>query len=177
MRPERALLLLELEQEKALSRSELLNFAKFSPLREMGVQVRRLNSHEVVEIRTEQVFAGWHLASERAPKVSSIRKFGIKFDRDLLGMIGGVSSNKTLGGTVRGSSSLRVKHPIANLEDLLETVLDLFSRDDYKKAWPEIDNISPIHFVQSLTRALRFGVIKDMTLLNGIAATSLGPMS
>jgi uncharacterized protein (TIGR04141 family) len=92
-------------------------------------------------------------------------------------MIGGVSSNKTLGGTVRGSSSLRVKHPIANLEDLLETVLDLFSRDDYKKAWPEIDKISPIHFVQSFTRALRFGVIKDMTLLNGIAATSLGSMS
>jgi hypothetical protein len=40
MRPECPLLLLELKQERALSRREALNVAKFSPRREVGVQVR-----------------------------------------------------------------------------------------------------------------------------------------
>lgn len=108
------------------------------------VALNALKSDEVVEIRVEQVFASWHLASERAPRASSIRKFGIQFDRDLLGMIGGVSSSKALAGSIRGSSSLRVKYPVHKLTDLLEIALDLFARDDYKKAWPEIDNISPV---------------------------------
>jgi hypothetical protein len=30
------------------------------------------------------VFAKWHLASERAPRASSVDEFGVEFDRDLI---------------------------------------------------------------------------------------------
>jgi len=44
----------------------------------------------LVEIKAEQVFAKWHLASERAPRASSVDEFGVEFDRDLVAAVEGV---------------------------------------------------------------------------------------
>src|SRR5207248_2806523 len=48
------------------------------------VVLNSIARNQLVEIRAEQVFAKWHLASERAPRASSVDEFGVEFDRDLV---------------------------------------------------------------------------------------------
>ncbi len=114
--------------------------------RDFGLRVA-LNSirrDQLVAIRAEQVFAKWHLASERAPRASSVDEFGVEFDRDLVGSIEGVSSDPKLGKMVRGSTSLRVRLPFHHLARVLDRSKTLFASDAYKKVWPDIDNLSPL---------------------------------
>ena len=100
---------------------------------------------ELVEIRAEQVFAKWHLASERAPRASSVEEFGVDFDRDLVAVLEGVPSiSPSLGKTIRGSTSLKVNLPISALANVFDIALERFGSGDYKKDWPEMDNISPL---------------------------------
>lgn len=112
--------------------------------RDFGLRVALnvIPKNEVVEIKSEQVFARWHLASERAPRASSVDEFGVDFDRDLVAVVEGVpKSRPSLGGIVRGSTSLRLKLPISELQPALGTALGDFGNDVYKKDWPEIDKV------------------------------------
>jgi uncharacterized protein (TIGR04141 family) len=100
---------------------------------------------ELIEIKAEQIFAKWHLASERAPRAASVNEFGVDFDRDLVAVIEGQpKSRPILGSRVRGSTSLRVNLPITGLGALLDACLAEFLSDAYKNDWPEIDKISPL---------------------------------
>lgn len=108
------------------------------------VALNVIDKDGLVEIRAEQVFAKWHMASDRAPRASSVDEFGVEFDRDLVATVEGVPAEKSLGKTVRGGTSLRLNLPIADLPTLLDKGEALFLSTAYKKKWPDIDNLSPV---------------------------------
>ena len=111
----------------------------------LRVALNAIPRKEILEVRAEQVFAKWHLASERAPRASSVEEFGIDFDRDLVAALEGIPSlSPSLGRTIRGSTSLKVNLPISMLEQALDTSLNRFSSRDYRTDWPEMDNINPL---------------------------------
>jgi len=115
--------------------------------RDFGLRValNAIPKNDVVEIKAEQVFAKWHLASERAPRATSVDEFGVDFDRDLVAVVEGVpKSCPGLGATVRGSTSLRLKLSISELGSALDLCLDRFASDAYKNDWPDIDKINPV---------------------------------
>jgi uncharacterized protein (TIGR04141 family) len=99
---------------------------------------------QLIEIGAEQVFAKWHVARERAPKAASVEEFAIESDRDLVAMVQGSSSDPAFGKIVRGSTSLRMHVPIADLPMILDKCTSHFNSSAYKKHWPEIDNLRPI---------------------------------
>jgi len=100
---------------------------------------------ELIEIKAEQIFAKWHLASERAPRAASVNEFGVDFDRDLVAVIEGQQKSRpALGDRVRGSTSLRVNVAITGIAELLDTCFTEFLSDAYRRDWPEIDKISPL---------------------------------
>ncbi len=101
--------------------------------------------NDIIEVKAEQIFAKWHLASERAPRAASVNEFGVDFDRDLVAVIEGEQKSRPVLGTrVRGGTSLRVNVPIGQIESLLDACLAEFSNDAYKRDWPEIDKITPL---------------------------------
>jgi uncharacterized protein (TIGR04141 family) len=111
------------------------------------VALNSIPRDQVVEIRAEQVFAKWHVANERAPRASSVDEFGVEFDRDLVGVFGGVPEKSlisTLGNNIRGGTSLKVTVPFNTLEAVLDKASVQFDSTAYKKTWPEIDTIMPI---------------------------------
>lgn len=108
------------------------------------VALNSIASDGLVEIRAEQVFARWHVASDRAPKAAPVDQFGVEFDRDLVASVEGVPTDKALGKVVRGSTSLRVQLPISSLAATLDKADKLFASTSYRKRWPEIDNLKPV---------------------------------
>jgi uncharacterized protein (TIGR04141 family) len=108
------------------------------------VALNSVDPEKLVEVNLEQVFAKWHVARERAPRASAVEDFDVEFDRDLVASIEGISSTKTLGKKLRGSTNLRVTVPFSDLRRVLESAARRFDSDEYKKRWPEIDNIDPI---------------------------------
>jgi uncharacterized protein (TIGR04141 family) len=134
------------------------------------VALNTISPAKLVAIHVEQVFAKWHLANERAPRAASIREFGVRFDRDLVGVIEGVPAHSSLGAMVRGGINLRVKVPVADLNDILDETLTLFASDAYKKVWPEVDNLTPVR--NELLRA-RLDAQFDAELAAGIAQKKL----
>jgi len=115
--------------------------------RDFGLRValNAMPKDEVVELRSEQVFAKWHLASERAPRAASVDEFGVDFDRDLVAVVEGVPRPSTgLGATVRGSTSLRVKLPMSSLLTTLDTALNFYGSDAFRKDWPDIDRVNVV---------------------------------
>jgi uncharacterized protein (TIGR04141 family) len=108
------------------------------------VALNSIPPDKVLEIRAEQVFARWHLASERAPKASALMEFGVELDRDLVSTIEGLSSVAELGKLVRGSASLRLAIDLGDLLPVLSKAKERFESEDYKKHWPEIDNLSMV---------------------------------
>jgi uncharacterized protein (TIGR04141 family) len=115
--------------------------------RDFGLRVALnvIPKNEVVEIKAEQVFAKWHLASERAPRATSVDEFAVDFDRDLVAVVEGVpKSCPAFGKIARGSTSLRLNLPIADLESVLDQSLIHFGSDTYKTDWPDIDKINPV---------------------------------
>ena len=111
------------------------------------VALNSIPRDQVVEIKAEQVFARWHVANERAPRASSVDEFGVEFDRDLVGVFGGVpdkSLGTTLGRNIRGGTSLKVNVPFNTLETVLDIAGSQFDSTAYKKVWPEIDTIMPV---------------------------------
>jgi uncharacterized protein (TIGR04141 family) len=125
--------------------------------RDFGLRVA-LNSippNKLIEIRAEQVFAKWHIASERAPRPSFVDEFGVEFDRDLVASLEGIPSHPLFGKHIRGGTSLRVELPFSELGAVLDKATTLFQSTAYKKRWPEVGNVSPV---------------KDLTLINRLEA-------
>ena len=108
------------------------------------VALNAVSRQNVVGIHAEQVFAKWHLASERAPRASSVREFGVKFDRDFVAVLEGVPSFKALGATLRGGTNLRLHVPTASLNEVLDLLTTLFESDSYQRQWPEVDNVEVV---------------------------------
>lgn len=100
--------------------------------------------NQLVEIHVEQIFAKWHIARERAPRASSVREFGVQFDRDLVASVEGVPANPQFGKKIRGATRLRVEIPFNQLTDLLQESIKYFGSDSYRKNWPEIDNMKVV---------------------------------
>ena len=99
----------------------------------------------VIEIKAEQVLAKWHRASERAPQACPVDEFGVEFDRDLVATVEGIPKHcPSLGARVRGGTRLHLDLPLSALDAALDHSFRLFKSDDYKKDWPEIDNIIPL---------------------------------
>ncbi|MDY6949777.1 MAG: TIGR04141 family sporadically distributed protein, partial [Pseudomonadota bacterium] len=122
----------------------------------------------VLEVNSEQVFAKWHLARERSPRATSVKEFALEHDRDLVAAVEGTPLYPILGSTVRGSTSLRLNLPIGSLGAALDLATTLFAKDDYKKLWPEIDNIVPI---SDDARSATLDALLDADLQSGVAAT------
>ena len=115
------------------------------------VALNLMNASSLIELRTEQVFARWHLASERAPRGSSIDNFGVQFDRDMVSVVEGISSSSFFGRTIRGGTSLRVSATPSRLGDLLDRSLVEFASTAYKKRWPNIDNLTEVGDAATIT--------------------------
>lgn len=98
----------------------------------------------LLEIRAEQVFAKWHVASERSPKATTVDEFGVQFDRDLVGAVEGVPKDESLGSTIRGATSLRLRLLPSDLVGFLDKAEHRFQSNAYKKHWPDIDNLIPV---------------------------------
>ncbi|PZN31591.1 MAG: hypothetical protein DIU71_09595, partial [Proteobacteria bacterium] len=124
---------------------------------------------KVLEVSTEQVFAKWHLAKERSPKATSVREFALEHDRDLVAALEGVPSEPAFGGTLRGSTSLRMSIPLLDIGKALDRAAALFQSDAYKAAWPEIDNIQPLANEQLSSE---LDQLLDRDLKSGAAASS-----
>jgi uncharacterized protein (TIGR04141 family) len=122
------------------------------------VALNSIPKDQVVEIKAEQVFAKWHLASERAPRATSVNDFGVEFDRDLVSVVEGIPKLKpSLGKLVRGGTSLRLNLALSELARILDDSSTLFASDAYKKDWPDIDNINPLKdtlLIEKLEQAL-----------------------
>jgi uncharacterized protein (TIGR04141 family) len=108
------------------------------------VALNSIDPGKLVEVNLEQVFAKWHIARERAPRAASVTDFDVEFDRDLVASIEGISSKKVFGKKLRGSTNLRLEVPFSQLRKVLDSAGRHFDSDEYKKHWPEIDNINPI---------------------------------
>ena len=98
----------------------------------------------LLEIRAEQVFAKWHVASERAPRATTVDEFGVEFDRDLVGAVEGVPEDDRLGGRIRGATNFRLSLALAALGPFLDKAEGRFQSNAYKKNWPDIDNLMPV---------------------------------
>ena len=111
----------------------------------LRVALNSIPPDKIIEIRAEQVFANWHIASERAPRASFVDQFGVEFDRDLVATLDGVPVNNPLFGKhVRGGTNMRVEGTFPKLGDVLDKAARLFRSTAYKKKWPEIGNVRPV---------------------------------
>ena len=120
---------------------------------------------QLLEVNTEQIFAKWHLARERAPKATSVREFALEHDRDLVAALEGVPSEKVFGGALRGSISLRMSIEFAEVANALDRAATLFESDAYKNDWPEIDNLVPASNSDTAT----LDALLDADLQSGVA--------
>jgi uncharacterized protein (TIGR04141 family) len=116
------------------------------------VALNSIKADGLIELRAEQIFAKWHVSSDRAPRATSVDDFGIEFDRDLVASVEGVPSDQTLGKMLRGSTSLRLTLPIAAIAAVLKKSTELFASAAYRKRWPEIDNLRPVVDSQLLAK-------------------------
>ncbi len=108
------------------------------------VALNAIPKHQLLEINSEQVFAKWHLARERAPRATAFDQFGIESERDLVSAIEGVPRDQVLGPAIRGGTSLRVKIPLPTLSAVLEKADALYRSKAHQKLWPELLNLAPI---------------------------------
>ena len=115
----------------------------------------------IVEVRTEQVFAKWHVASERAPRATNAEEFGLNLDRDLVAAVEVVPRNKEFGKSVRGATALRLMVPTGRAVQILDDAEALFKSNAYQTRWPEIDNLAP---VKDLSRVSRLEALLDEAL-------------
>ena len=95
----------------------------------------------IVELHSQQVFAKSHIATERAPRATSLKQFGVEVERDLVGAVEGIPSDNRLGAVARGGTSLRLKIPLATISVVLDFAAKLFDKDSYRRKFPDIDNL------------------------------------
>jgi uncharacterized protein (TIGR04141 family) len=118
----------------------------------LKVALNAIPRNKLIEIRAEQVFAKSHIASERAPRASFIEEFGVDFDRDFLGALEGIPTNKDLGSHIRGGTNLRLQLPISRLGGTLDRAIRLFQSTAYKQRWPEVGNVNPVRDAKTVVR-------------------------
>jgi uncharacterized protein (TIGR04141 family) len=111
----------------------------------LRVALNSIPRNKVIELRAEQVFAKWHVASERAPRASFVEEFGVEFDRDFIGFMEGEAGHAVLGKTIRGGTNLRVKAEFSRLGMVLDRAGTLFQSTQYRKRWPEVGNVKPVN--------------------------------
>lgn len=101
---------------------------------------------EVVSLTAEQVFARWHVATERAPRAAPLDEFSVEPERDLVSAIEGrpALEHRILGEKLRGSTGLRLKVQVHALGAVLDHVAHLYKNGAYSEEWPELDNLMPI---------------------------------
>lgn len=136
----------------------------------LRVALNAIPRNKLIEIRAEQIFARRHIASERAPWASFIEEFGVDFDRDFLGALEGIPTNKDLGSHVRGGTNLRLQLPISKLTATLDRAIRLFRSSTYKQRWPEVGNVSP---VQDASTIVGLEAQLDVDLASGQALKRL----
>jgi uncharacterized protein (TIGR04141 family) len=117
----------------------------------LRVALNAIPRNKLIEIRAEQVFARRHIASERAPRASFIEEFGVDFDRDFLGALEGIPTNKDLGSHIRGGTNLRLQLPISRLAGTLDRAIRLFQSTSYKQRWPEVGNVSLVRDANTIS--------------------------
>lgn len=110
-----------------------------------SVVLNSISNNDLVGIRAEQVMAGWHIADERAPVASNLNKFSVKLDRDLVSAIEGRTNIEEFGEAIRGGTSLRIALDFEKITRTINIALARYSSGAYKRRWPEIDNLSPVH--------------------------------
>jgi uncharacterized protein (TIGR04141 family) len=127
---------------------------------------------KVIEVNSEQVFAKFHAAKERAPRATSIREFGLDSERDLVGAVEGKAADKVFGTVIRGATSLRVSIPINTLGAVLDKSLNYFASTAYRRKYPAIDNLNAISdqtvidgLDQELDKDLKTGTAKNDAVL------------
>jgi uncharacterized protein (TIGR04141 family) len=127
---------------------------------------------KVIEVNSEQVFAKFHAAKERAPRATSYREFGVETDRDLVGAVEGEPADAAFGSVIRGSTSLHAKIELITVGTVLDKALALFSNANYHKQYPDIDNLVAINddatiatLDQALDDDLKSGVAKKSAVL------------
>ncbi|MER7447540.1 DUF6119 family protein [Microbacterium sp. NPDC097977] len=81
------------------------------------------------------------------PVDGSFSDLAVEVDEDWLRQLSGKSSDGSFGTTLAGSDSLRITIPQFSLESLpakADQVLATYQRDDYKKQFPFLDQITPL---------------------------------
>lgn len=131
------------------------------------VALNTIPRDRLLEVRTEQVFAKWHLSHERAPNASAVEEFGVEFDRDLVSAVEGVSNDSLLGDVIRGATSLKLSIDPETLGHVLDRAITHFSSDNYKKAWPEVETIIPL---EDPSRVTALELLLDEQLAKGPAS-------
>src|SRR5271170_5102424 len=110
----------------------------------LRVALNSIPPDKIIEIRAEQVFEKWHIASERAPRASFVHEFGVDFDRDIVASLDGIPSTPLFGRHVRGGTNMRLEASFSKLGDVLDKSATLFRSSAYKKRWPEVGNVNPV---------------------------------
>lgn len=101
----------------------------------------------VREMRSEQVFARRHIASERAPRAAAVREFGFEADRDLVAAVEGTPEpaySLTFGARVRGGLALKLDLCFDRLLDSLRDILARFESNDHEQRWPQANTLAPV---------------------------------
>lgn len=127
------------------------------------VALNVLSIDQLLELRTEQVFALRHISTDRAPIASTKDTFNLDADRDLLevveGKLSGIltvqggkpTASKKLegllpkGSKVRGGQSLRISLTLSDLSAVLDACFVEFQNTGYRKMWPEVDYLVPVN--------------------------------
>jgi uncharacterized protein (TIGR04141 family) len=99
---------------------------------------------QVIEVSSQQIFTRKHVSHERSPRPTSVKEFGIEYDRDLVAALGGKPSEDVLGGSVRGGGSLRLNLHFPTIGNVLDKAAEFFESNAYKTRYPDIDNVVPI---------------------------------
>jgi uncharacterized protein (TIGR04141 family) len=130
------------------------------------VVLNLMREDSLIELRSEQVFAKWHLASERAPRGSSFDSFGVEFDRDMVSVVEGLSTEPLFGKMIRGGTNLRANVDIDHLVSILDRALTEFKSDAYQRRWPHIDNLIAVRDPATID-VLEKGLDKDLAAGQG----------
>jgi len=103
---------------------------------------------QLTEVKSEQVFAGWHLAYERAPIPAKVEKFNVEADRDLVHAVEGKpdkKSAKVIGQKVSGGTSLTASVDFTKLREALEFIEDAQLRTTYLRAHSKLNSLRPVN--------------------------------
>ena len=100
---------------------------------------------KIIELNSEQVFAKFHYAKERAPRATSYRAFSVEAERDLVGAVEGMPDDPDFGTIIRGSTSLRMQVPLSTLPRILLKASAMFTKNSYSRKYPTIDNLTEVN--------------------------------